>query len=777
MQQNSKSVNFYGVNAEAPTKSLAEGFGVSEDTNHLKGGQNTNYRAGDVVLKRTDNISFANWIAGFFESLPGSSLVRFSKPVRSRGGACGHEGYVAWTFLKGTYVKVLCIGLVAYFLLSVFHFTSTFYTNSFLSDYESVIRRLELLFQGELSLWKFLSTKQINHNHFFVFLLAYLDYFWFASSQKLLVVATFLSNIALLAVVVTVFWQSKVRTSLLISLFTLYAASHIFSYLGAETFIFPFQAVLSTYRLFLILTIFLFCLPSAGKRVSLPLLAYVLLLFLTSISHGSGIITAPSLLVASLILRKWPHAIATALTLTLFSLYQAASPSQSEMGLSSVVFSAVPHLGLVASRSLYVLGYYSGAGLFTRDPMPSLVVGLVGFLLFVGFALRFLLLSIRNHQHQRAELFFVIWGAFGLVGSLMSVVMNIAYAPSRGIEMDYAYFLASRYQITTAGFWVSLGGLLALWCYESRRRAVRIFAASVLAVGAITSWCGGILSLPLWSGSQTQFLYGEVALRTGVLFHLPPLVATQLMALPPGFEKAIPSLASILRSRGLGPFSKAVENETKEQVYSPKGVSVPIASYEYLENGFTLVRGTLPMSWTEALRFSARPAPLVNERREIVGLVVFNEAPYLTHQSMEAPHFFGYAIGDQRKELYAMFTQESSIALKKLSFEGDAISLSIGYALREIFTDVGCFFDLGWEKTFVSENFTDVNWTKGISRGYYGLFTNNFCVIRSIKVGDTLIFKNSGSRTVTSLNKGQISLDKPITKSDGYPAEIRLVQR
>lgn len=98
-------INFYGVKAEPPTRSLVEAFGTTESPVPLKGGQNTNYIAGNIVLKPEDNVVFANWMARLFESLPESPYVRFPRPIKTIAGTWVYKGYVAWSFLKGEHVK------------------------------------------------------------------------------------------------------------------------------------------------------------------------------------------------------------------------------------------------------------------------------------------------------------------------------------------------------------------------------------------------------------------------------------------------------------------------------------------------------------------------------------------------------------------------------------------------------------------------------------------------------------------------------------------------
>ena len=95
----------YGVKIAPPTIEIARAFGSNEEPVQLKGGQNTSYVAGNIVLKPAGGKSGTEWRAQVFSSLPESREVRFHRPVKSIHGDWAHEGYVAWAFLKGEHVK------------------------------------------------------------------------------------------------------------------------------------------------------------------------------------------------------------------------------------------------------------------------------------------------------------------------------------------------------------------------------------------------------------------------------------------------------------------------------------------------------------------------------------------------------------------------------------------------------------------------------------------------------------------------------------------------
>ncbi len=85
--------------------SLVRAFGGGEQPVLLKGGQNTTYVSGNIVLKPVDDPALSNWMGDVLESLPDDPNVRFPRPIKSSLGTWIHEGYGAWTFLAGTHVR------------------------------------------------------------------------------------------------------------------------------------------------------------------------------------------------------------------------------------------------------------------------------------------------------------------------------------------------------------------------------------------------------------------------------------------------------------------------------------------------------------------------------------------------------------------------------------------------------------------------------------------------------------------------------------------------
>ena len=76
-------------------------FGVNSEPSCFDTGQGTTFRCGDVVLKPTDNIEEAEWIAELFDSLEDQKTFRFPRPVKSLEGEWIVDGWIAWSYVRG----------------------------------------------------------------------------------------------------------------------------------------------------------------------------------------------------------------------------------------------------------------------------------------------------------------------------------------------------------------------------------------------------------------------------------------------------------------------------------------------------------------------------------------------------------------------------------------------------------------------------------------------------------------------------------------------------
>ena len=102
---NRMEVHSYRKSILPPSMAVAQAFGSDTEPILLPGGQGNSYVSGNIVLKREEDAGIANWMAEFFQSLPGSPGVRFLRPVKSIHGMWMYEGYVAWVYMRGEHVK------------------------------------------------------------------------------------------------------------------------------------------------------------------------------------------------------------------------------------------------------------------------------------------------------------------------------------------------------------------------------------------------------------------------------------------------------------------------------------------------------------------------------------------------------------------------------------------------------------------------------------------------------------------------------------------------
>jgi uncharacterized protein (TIGR02569 family) len=90
-----------GKKSATALKAIAEAFGSNDAPVPLKGGQGTTFRAGTIVIKPTDSIEEAVWLASTFGAIPAAAEIRIPKPVLSAHGNWIEDGFVAWSFTEG----------------------------------------------------------------------------------------------------------------------------------------------------------------------------------------------------------------------------------------------------------------------------------------------------------------------------------------------------------------------------------------------------------------------------------------------------------------------------------------------------------------------------------------------------------------------------------------------------------------------------------------------------------------------------------------------------
>jgi hypothetical protein len=80
---------------------ISRSFPIKGTLQHLPGGENRSYRAGEIVYRHESSISEATFIAGLYANLPMRGF-RLPQPIRSFQGAwVSPEEWSAWSFIEG----------------------------------------------------------------------------------------------------------------------------------------------------------------------------------------------------------------------------------------------------------------------------------------------------------------------------------------------------------------------------------------------------------------------------------------------------------------------------------------------------------------------------------------------------------------------------------------------------------------------------------------------------------------------------------------------------
>jgi hypothetical protein len=160
-------------------------------------------------------------------------------------------------------------------------------------DYFSLFSRYLEFIDGKRSLLSFILSKHIDHNHAFVYALGLIDIILDDGRLRILHLFQILSNFITFGFLIYLAFKI-IRPLILRSLLLIFISSQIFNLNTSETWIYPFQVVLTSFRLFLYVGIFYFCkelIKSRSKLVSYKsLIISIFLLFIVTLMHGSGIV-------------------------------------------------------------------------------------------------------------------------------------------------------------------------------------------------------------------------------------------------------------------------------------------------------------------------------------------------------------------------------------------------------------------------------------------------------------------------------------------------------
>jgi hypothetical protein len=331
------------------------------------------------------------------------------------------------------------------------------------SDYFMILSRFIQATRGEIGWLDYLLAKHIDHNHALVYALAAADMMLGRGDLRWLAVGQLLANVGILAVYG--YCLAKAQLNRVYALvFGVFLVAQVTQLASMETWIFPFQFVVASFRLLLVGGLVLLCGALLREHRGQSLLAMGVL-GVAALSHGSGIVV-PGLVLAMaglvwLHTRQAPKAWfwgALSVLAALFMWHEAQYPPVTP-------FTAMVN-NISADQWLHVpryLGFLLGVGLLGQN-LPGWVCMVVGGAGLKIFASLTVFLGHR-WRYPAIEIPLVLLGGFYAVAALLSVLLNLAYADFRGVsEITDGYFVASRYMATLSGFWVSVGlmGLLAL---------------------------------------------------------------------------------------------------------------------------------------------------------------------------------------------------------------------------------------------------------------------------------------------------------------------------
>ncbi|MFM0726596.1 hypothetical protein PQQ53_23295 [Paraburkholderia strydomiana] len=350
------------------------------------------------------------------------------------------------------------------------------YLPLFSSDYEQVFFRAAQLKHGEISVADFVFRRQVDHPHFIVFGLAYLDAMFLGGRAWLLYAASFAFCSATIATIsVSIFRSERDRATR----FALMGLA-IFLLLGPQNIgilEWPFQVTLvGTASLITVASYLL----TRDQTVSKSFLAG-LLLAVAIISHGAGVLAIPVLIALALIVRRKSLVVIAVLLTIEFSVYAAHYPATPHIHLAAILAKMIhapsAWIGIPAYVS-YLLGH--GVAFGVLSAAADAILGAVGLCAYLFSIVRFV-----RFKQGSAHLAFI--STFGLLACLTSVTLNIAYEDLRNVNVNFSYFFAVRYLPWTALFWI---GTFANSI--SAARSVRVAAPTISAVAAVFLAIGSI---------------------------------------------------------------------------------------------------------------------------------------------------------------------------------------------------------------------------------------------------------------------------------------------
>jgi hypothetical protein len=426
-----------------------------------------------------------------------------------------------------------------------------------MGDYVSVLERFQLYLSGKLNFFEFVGRKHVDHNHFIVYLFSAIDIWLFNGQQSLLFYVSIIAHCLTFCIFAIIAYSLKLNRVLL-ALFTIFIGCQIFNMFGAETWIYPFQMVLSLFRLVFLAGLALFCFASVQRQGS-PLVFSVagVLLLIASISHGSGLFVFLSVIAVALFTRSNYGMITAAVATGIFLCFEVFFPPRNNafLQLTEVISS-----GLV--EPIYYTANLLGAYFFfgSNEYLAS-VIGIVFISLYFCLALWIVFMERDKWQ----QMFFIALAGFSLISAFSSVIINLYYMPERGFINPWPqYFHSSRYLVTTSGFWIGLFGAVF---FLNWRHSILIGAASAM-IG--TSALSAITLTEDWNDDWRDTYHRG---RANSLFfndndwrNLNQENLTKALAVPLQMSSQARSVLEFQENNNLGPFSKDIQHYASKRV-------------------------------------------------------------------------------------------------------------------------------------------------------------------------------------------------------------------
>lgn len=415
-----------------------------------------------------------------------------------------------------------------------------------MSDYFSVFTRYLDFSEGRMSFFSFVFSKHVDHNHAFAYLLSLIDISVDDGRLRLLHWVQLASHIITYGLMLYAAFKLDLPISIK-GVALLFVSSQIFAVQGSETWVFPFQVVLASFRLFFIVGLFLFCreIVSSHQAQQKVLFGALLLLLVAALSHGSGIVIFALIFLLAGIWGDRKVIYISLGFLSIFLLHEIFFPSSTSL---TELLSRISIKEL--SRAPYYLAFLLGNSFVWGAPVGfQVAVGIAGILFWMVLSLYFI--NNRNQEQSPYRLFFVALSAFSLAAGELSVLLNLSYMESRGINAPppLEYFLASRYLITTSGFWIGVA-VAGLSCVTSWTQIV-LSICLIYSSGVVL--LDGKHQRPKWQYLVEKQKMNEVLISTDVWEALPQQTVREMLFLPADFQ--FDKVLQAQKRLGLGPYA------------------------------------------------------------------------------------------------------------------------------------------------------------------------------------------------------------------------------